>query len=233
MARRSAPAPNKCVAKEWRSACGVAVSGRPSAARAPAILSWMMRGESSLAADADEQGILGAELLRQKREIALDRFAHDGQHWDDPRLVALPRHAQHVAAFDRGIFAFQPERFGDAQARAVKEREHGGIAREHPFRRVGRGDIGAVDQSGRLRRGERLRHRMRQLRQRHGADRVVLAVAAPLEEFVEHAERAQRSRQAPAADPLAPPRCQKGADIARRERDKLLHVGELVLRAAR
>ena len=92
----------------------------------------------------------------------------------------------------------------------------------------GVGDVGAVDQRGRLQRGERLRHRMRQLRQRHGADRVVLAVTAPLEEAVEHAERAQAPRQAAAADAFAPPRGKKGAHVARLERQELLHVRQAV-----
>jgi phage terminase large subunit-like protein len=35
-----------CLANEWRSACGVAVSGRPSAPRSRAIASCTMRGES-------------------------------------------------------------------------------------------------------------------------------------------------------------------------------------------
>jgi hypothetical protein len=92
------------------------------------------------------------------------------------------------------------------------------------MRKPERGDIGAVDQRGCFRRGQWLRHRMRQFRRGHGADRVVLAVAAPLEEFVEHAKRAQSPRQAPAADPLAPPRREEGANVARRQREELLHV---------
>ena len=83
------------------------------------------------------------------------------------------------------------------------------------------GDVGAVDQRRRLWRGERLRHRMRQLGQRHGADRVVLAVAAPLEEFVEHAERRQRACKTTAPHPFAPARGEKGAHVASLEREQL------------
>ena len=69
---------------------------------------------------------------------------------------------------------------------------------------------------------------MRQFWQSDGADRIVLAVAAPLEEFVEHAKRRERAREAPAADPFAPPRGEEGAHVARLEREKLLHVRQAV-----
>ena len=59
---------------------------------------------------------------------------------------------------------------------------------------------------------------MRQLRQRHGAHRVVLAEPAPLQEAEEHAQRRERARQAAAADTLRPARGEEGAHVARGER---------------
>ena len=46
MVRRSPPRPSRCVAKEWRSACGVAVSGRLSAERSLRISRWTIAGLS-------------------------------------------------------------------------------------------------------------------------------------------------------------------------------------------
>ncbi len=65
---------------------------------------------------------------------------------------------------------------------------------------------------------------MGQLGQRHGAHGVVLAEAAPLEEAVEHAERAQGAREAAALDPRLAPRGEKGAHVAGIEREQLPHI---------
>ena len=144
MVRKSPPRARRCVANEWRSACGVALSGRPSAPRIRAIASCTMRGDKGTAFRADEQRAGGLEREGAKRQIVLDRLANRRNDRRRARLLALADNRDGVRFAGRRVSAPDRERLRDAQARAVTERQHGGVARQHPgFARL------AVAQSGR------------------------------------------------------------------------------------
>ena len=57
---------------------------------------------------------------------------HDGQHRHHARLVALADDGQRVARRLRRLGAGQRQRLGDAQAAAIEQRQHGGVAGQHP-----------------------------------------------------------------------------------------------------
>ena len=169
-----------------------------------------------LAPHADEERIVRAELGGAEIEIALDRGARDREDRDETCLVALAGHTKCVAALDRRIGDLERQRLGNTQARTVEQRQHGGIAGERPFRRVRRGDVRPLHESSRFRLGKRLRHRVGQFRHGHRADRVVLAVAAPLQEPEEHAQRTQGAGQAAAPHILAAAKSKERAHVASR-----------------
>ena len=75
MVRRSPPRARRCVANEWRSACGVALSGRPSAPRIRAIASCTMRGDRGPPSRRRTMRS-GFESKGAKRQIVLDRLAN-------------------------------------------------------------------------------------------------------------------------------------------------------------
>ena len=90
---------SRCVAKEWRSACGVARSDRPrpaaqvsASAPAPRARSSACRGATGTAP------IAGAPAKGQIFDISVDRFAHGRQHRHDALLAAL---AENRAAYRR------------------------------------------------------------------------------------------------------------------------------------
>ena len=89
-------------------------------------------------------------------------------------------------------------------------------------------DVRTLDQRGGFQRRQRLRHRMRQFGQRDAADRVILAVAAPFEEFVEHTERRQRARQTPAADLVVSARREEPAHVPRTKPKQLRHIRQAI-----
>ncbi len=78
--------PSRWVAKEWRSACGVALSGRPSAPRIRSIASCTIRGESGPPLAPTNSGPSALERVGAEGEIVFDRLAH---RRDDRRGAGL------------------------------------------------------------------------------------------------------------------------------------------------
>ena len=132
MARRSPPLARRWVAKEWRSACGVAVGGSPSDERRPCHRALHDARIEPAAAGADEERTRRARLLRTEAEIVGDRRGDRRQHRDDALLAALAGDAERVAGAARRLAARQPQRLGDAQPGAVEKREDRGISRRDP-----------------------------------------------------------------------------------------------------
>ena len=117
----------------------------------------------------------------------------------------------------RHVAALEAERLGDAQARAVEQRQHGGVAREDPRLALLAGaEVGIGDLLGRCD-GERLRQRLRHLRRAHGGERADLALAVAFQKARERAHARERPHQRAAADAVAAPRRHEGAHVLRRE----------------
>ena len=91
-----------------------------------------MRGSSRPALDAHEKRPVAVERVRALFEIGLDGCLRDGQHGRQPFLAALARDAEHVTRGKRRVLAVKAERFGDPQARAIEQQQHGLIARPGP-----------------------------------------------------------------------------------------------------
>ncbi len=95
--RRSAPRLRRWVAKEWRSACGVAVCGRPRLVRSLAIKSCTMRGLSRPPLTPTKSGPCDSSGCGHCPEIVRDRLLRDGQHRREPFPSAFTYDAKHVA----------------------------------------------------------------------------------------------------------------------------------------
>ena len=121
MVRRSPPRPSRCVAKEWRSACGVAVSGRLSARAQLAHLALDDRRLQRPAARAAKQQALRIEMVGAEPPVFGDGLVGDGKHRHQPRLAALAGDADDGVALAGKIAGGEPERLGDAQAGAVEQ----------------------------------------------------------------------------------------------------------------
>ena len=114
----------------WRRGFG----GQARRASAPSPNADARQSRAALA--PTNNGPAGVERIGAKRQILLDRPAHRG---DDRRRAGLlafaddrDRHPYRRSARRRvGL-----ERLGDAQARAVAERQHRGVARQHPGSRA-------------------------------------------------------------------------------------------------
>ena len=134
MARKSPPPANKCVAKLWRNACGLAVSGKPrSRAASP---SGAGRAADRAARRARRRRAVrrrraGAGMPRDSRGSPRDRR----QHRRHARLAPLARDRQHVGR--DAPRAAEAERLGEPQAAAVEQRQHRRIALALPT--AGRG----------------------------------------------------------------------------------------------
>ena len=145
MVLKSPPRARRCVANEWRSACGVALVGQAERAAHPRHRELHDARRQRAAFRADEQRAGGFEGIGAERQIVLDRRAHRG---NDRRRAGLPSLADDrdgVRFADGRVGAPDRKRFRDAQARAVAERQHRGVARQDPglarlaFAQCGRG----------------------------------------------------------------------------------------------
>ncbi len=138
---------SRCVAKLWRSACGVAVAGSPSACRAVRIAFCSTVGDSGPPRAPRNSGSSGSVAERAERAVALDGGAGGGQDGHLALLAALAGDAQHVR--QRRVALAQGQRLGDAQAGAPEQRQRGdvaggdpGLARDGPSPRSGGGRRG-------------------------------------------------------------------------------------------
>jgi hypothetical protein len=105
--------------EEWRSACGVALSGRPSAPRISATAYWIMRGDSGAALGADEQRPLGLEHIGAEREVdPRRRGAPAGSVGTLRILPPLPTTVTESVAATGASRRLIGQSLGDAQARA-------------------------------------------------------------------------------------------------------------------
>jgi hypothetical protein len=71
--------------------------------------------------------------MRAHRNVIGDQYQHVLQHRHHPGLVALAGDDENVAFARLGHVApVQSQRLGDAQARPIEQRHHGGVARPDP-----------------------------------------------------------------------------------------------------
>ena len=166
MARKSLPSASRWVAKLWRKACGVAVSGRPISARRPRICFCATAAFSRPPRIPDEQRAIAGQGIGAGGDIGFKRLPHHGQHGDHPLLAALAGDHKRLA---RHVAAVQAQRFVDSQAAAVQQREQRAVALADPG--LIRPFLGSRQKVGGISFGQRLRQSRRQLGRLHQADR--------------------------------------------------------------
>ena len=112
----------------------------------------MIRGDSAPALGADEQRPVVGQVEGAERDVIGNQLIDLRQQRDHALLAAFAGHGQGVAGAEIG--ALEPQRFGDAQAAAIEQRQHRGIARMNPGlapvagRNVGIGDaLGGGDRA--------------------------------------------------------------------------------------
>ena len=115
---------------------------------------------------------------------------------------------------------FKPERFGDAQARAVQQRHHGGVARPDPGIAVLAGALVGIGETFGRRHLDRLRQALADLGRADRRQRADLALAFLLEEASERAQARQRPHQRAAADVVGAAHRHEGPDVAGLQRGK-------------
>ena len=94
-----------------------------------------MRGDSGPPRAPMKSGASGRDLGRAQLQIIGDQLQHVLQHRHHALLVAFAGDEDDVAcAGRRHVLALERQCFGDTQARAVEQREHRGVARQHPLR---------------------------------------------------------------------------------------------------
>ena len=164
---------------------------------------------------ADEQRAGGLKNIGANRQIILNRCAHRGDDRRRARLLAFADDRQCIRFADRRIDASDRERLGDAQARTVAERQHRGVARQHPrfarltFPRRGRGHrLGVCRAQGSGQAPPRLGRADRPKR-RGGFPAFARDMAG------ERFEGGERALQRAALDAIRTPAGEKGAQIAR------------------
>ena len=159
--------------------------------------------------------------MRTHRHIILDQRQHVLQHRHHAGLVALAGDDKHVArAGHRHVAALQPERFGDAQARAVQQRHHRGVARPDPGIAGLAGALVGIGKTFGRRHLDRLRQALADLWRADRRQRADLALAFPFEEAPERAQSRQRPHQRTPADIVGAPHRHEGPDVAGLERCK-------------
>ena len=179
------PAESRCVANECRSACGVAVSGKPSVVAQPLHDELHDARAQAAAFGAQEQRRIGRQRIRAQRDVARDGIAGDGQHRHQPLLAALADDTQHVALSCRGVLAPDPQRFRDAQAGAIEQQQHRRIAGGDP---IELGRRAAVHHGCSLLDRQRLGNAVRHLGQRHLQNRAVPGDLFRFQPAKEHAQ---------------------------------------------
>ena len=123
MARRSPPLARRCVAKEWRSACGVAVGGQPERRAEPLHRALHDARVERAALGAEEERAVRPRLPGTEAEILGDRRDDGGEHRDDALLAALAGDAERIAgarAAPRRARARAPRRCGDRSRRGER-----------------------------------------------------------------------------------------------------------------
>ena len=87
------------------------------------------------ASRADEKRAIGRQVMRAEVQIGFDGRADRRDHRRRARLPALAQTVSGIAAAAGRVAAADAERLGNAQARAIEQGEHGGVAGEDPGRR--------------------------------------------------------------------------------------------------
>ena len=108
--------PSRCVAKLWRSACGVAVAGSPRKPRNASICRCTRRGCSGPPRAPTKSGPSAASAIGAGGEIVGDRRAHRRQHRQLALLAAFAGDRQHLA--ERRLAAAQARAPPTAAARS-------------------------------------------------------------------------------------------------------------------
>ena len=202
---------------------GVALSGRPSAPRIRAIASCTIRGDRGPPFAPTNNGRARLESIGAKRQIVLDRLAHRSDDWRRARFWPLPTIVI-ASVSPTGARRVESKGLRDAQARAVAEREHRGVARQHPgFARLA---VAKPSWSSPWRLSElNGRGRRRPALGARTAPSARLFPAFASDMAGERFKSGKRALQRAGVDSFRPPVGEEGAQIARRALSKIGDAG--------
>ena len=183
----------------------------------------MIRGLSGPPRAPTKIGPSGVQLMRTDRGVIGDQRQHVLQHRHHAGLVALAGHDDDVAlAGQRHVALLQAQRLGDAQARTIEQRHHGGIARPDPGIAVLAGALVGIGKPFGGRHLDRLRQALADLRRADRRQRADLAFAFAFQKTSERAQARQRPHQRAAADVVGAAHRHEGPDVAGFQRGKAL-----------
>ena len=182
-----------------------------------------MRGLSGPPRAPTKIGPSGGKRMRADRGVVGDQRQHVLQHRHHAGLVALAGHDDDVAlAGQRHVALLQAQRLGDAQARTVEQRHHGGVARPDPGIAVLAGALVGIGKTFGGRHLDRLRQALADLRRADRRERADLALAFAFQKTSERAQARQRPHQRAAADVVGAAHRHEGPDVAGFQRGKSL-----------
>ncbi len=188
MARRSLPSASRWVAKLWRRACGVAVSGRPITGRRPRICFCATAAFRRPPRIPTNSGPSSDQGIGAGGDIGLKRLPHHGQHGNHPLLAALAGDHQRLA---RHVAAVQAQRLVDSQAAAIQQGEQRPVALADPGL-IGP-FLGGCQKIGGIAFGQRLWQTRRQFGSLQQADSGIVHAAASIQPAEEIADTRQRA----------------------------------------
>lgn len=158
-----------------------------------------------------EQGLAAGQGVGAEPGIFFNRVAHRLDQRHDPHLAALALDAQPLR--HRHICAGETERFRDAQARAVQQRQHRHIPRGNPRVRIRLGFRFVQDILCRID-----RDRPGQTQGAAGslqvADLGILDTVRARQPAIQRLDRGQEARNRGVRQPVPPARGKVGADVA-------------------
>ena len=173
---------------------------------------------------AAEHRFVRLQPIGAQAQVALDGGARHCQHGHQALLVALAGHAQHVAMANGRRLRRQPQRFGNTQARAIEQRQHGDIARRDPVD-IREGLFG--DDRQRLLDGQRLGNRMGHFGQRGRQDGSIGHQALAFQIAVEGAQGGHLPGERARGRALTAARGHEGAEAANVQCPQIAETGRM------
>ena len=219
-----AAALSRWVAKEWRSAWGVAESGSPSAPRSRSAVSWMIAATAGRRARRRTAGRPGRDD-GASFEIGLDRLPDRQDHRHRARLAALADNSQRIHGPDRSVGAPDRQGFRNAQARPIEQGQHRRVARQDPGRAALVARVFARRHFPRPGRGQRLGQGAGELRRPHLVEDRDARETFAAQMARERAQARQLAQQRARRDAFLAPAREEGAQVSRLQPGQLGKIG--------
>jgi hypothetical protein len=162
---------------------------------------------------APEKRFGWVEVKGAEAAIVCDGGEGRGQDRDEPRLAALAGDAQDGVGRGREVVAGEAERFGNAQAAGVEQRQRGGVAGGDPgfFGKL----VALRDDAARIRCRQRLGQRFRLFGRAQGRCAGGIDEAAPFEKLQQRADAGKAAAQRARACAITAPGGKIGAQVGR------------------